>query len=80
MSDPITREYLVALAQRDGIRLDKANEALELVMLVGNALFRLPANQRGHAKMLTLAALLDRSPERVEAMMAVVFPQEASHV
>lgn len=77
MTTPVTREYLVALAQRDGIRLDKANEALELVMLVGNALFRLPANQRGDAKMLTMAALLDRSPERIDAMMRVLFPQEA---
>ena len=80
MTTPVTREYLTALAQRDGIRLDKADDAIELAILVGNALFRLPPNQRGEAKMLTLAALLDRTPERVEAMMTAVFPQEARHV
>jgi len=76
----ITREDLAALAAREGIRLDKANDVLELCMLVGNALFRLPANQRGYAKTLILAALLDRTPERIEAVMATVFPQEARHV
>lgn len=80
MTATVTREDLMALAQREGIRLDKANDALELVMLLGNALFRLPANQRGNAKMLTLAALLDRTPERIEAMMAAVFPKETRHV
>jgi len=80
MTTPITREDLVALADREGVRLDKADEALELAMLVGNALRRLPPNQLGQAKMLTLAALLDRTPERIEAMMTAVFPQEARHV
>lgn len=74
----IIREDLVALAAREGVRLDKANDALELCMLVGSALFRLPANQRGQAKTLILAALLDRTPERQAAMLAALFPQEGA--
>lgn len=80
MSDHITREDLGALADREGVRLDKADDALELAILVGSALFRLPPNQRREAKMLTLAALLDRTPERIDAMMRVLFPQENRHV
>lgn len=79
MSASITPEHLIALAQREGIRLDKANEALELVMLLGNALSRLPANQREHAKQLMLAAMLERTPERTEAMLYVLFPQKVCH-
>lgn len=80
MSDPITREVLLALADREGIKLEKADTAIELAILVGNALSRLPVRQRDHAKQLTLAAMLDRSPERIQAMLSAVFPQEASHV
>ena len=80
MTTPVTREDLVALADREGIHLQAAGNAIELAILVGNALYRLPANQRGHAKLLTMAALLDRSPERIDAMMRVLFPQEARHV
>lgn len=79
MSTTITREDLMALADREGIPRDKVSEAMELVMLLGNALSRLPANQRANAKQLTRAALLERTPERIEAMLNALYPQEVCH-
>lgn len=79
MTETITREVLLALADREGIELEKADTAIELAILVGNALSRLPVRQRDHAKQLTLAAMLDRSPERIQAMLSAVFRQEVRH-